>query len=91
MKNKLKVVSENPESEKVKLRSLIAELTERMVNALDCPGGHAPEEGKETATLTDIRATLGQVCDVYRLLNGTGDLDGSGAALSTMEKKFHGR
>lgn len=82
----LKVV---PDAERAKLRELISELTERMVAALDAPP-LPPEQGKETATLTEIRATLDQVCSVYRLLHGTGDLDTGGTALGDLERRFHG-
>jgi hypothetical protein len=78
-------------NEKAKLRTLIGELTERMVKALDKPEGEAPEKGKETATFSDLRGALATVCDVYRLLNGTGDLDEGGSALGEMGKRFHGR
>ena len=80
-----------PETEKTKLRALIGDLTERMVKALDCPEGQAAEKGKETASFGDVRAALATVCDVYRLLNGTGDLDTGGSALAGLEQKFHGR
>lgn len=76
-------------SEKAKLRTLIGELTERMVNALDGPDGEAAEKGKETATFADLRGALSTVCDVYRLLNGTGDLDEGGSALPELNKRFH--
>lgn len=82
----LKVV---PDAERVKLREIISELTERMVTALDKPP-LPPEQGKETASLAEIRATLDQVCAVYRLLHGTGDLDTGGSALNELERKFHG-
>lgn len=87
----MKLVAENAETEKSKLRTLIGELTERMVKALDCPEGEAPEKGKETATFGDLRAALSTVCDVYRLLDGTGDLDTGGSALNDLERRFHGR
>ncbi len=91
MKTALKVVPKNAaETEKVKLRALIGELTERMVDALDCPDGKPPEQGKETASFSDLRGALSTVCDVYRLLNGTGDLDTGGSALPQLERKFHG-
>ena len=85
----LKIAVNNPAEEKAKLRKLIAELTERMVKALDEPPKPA-EQGKETASFSDIRSALGTVCDVYRLLDGTGDLDAGGSALPGMERKFHG-
>lgn len=76
-------------SEKAKLRSLIGELTERMVRALDDPGGKSEEQGKETASFSNIKSCLDTVCSVYRLLNGTGDLDESGSALLDYQKEMN--
>lgn len=84
-------VSELPRNKKRELAELIEELTNRMVTALDSPKGKEPEEGKETATFADLKAALSTVCDVYRLLNTTGDLDESGTALNDYEKRMrHG-
>ena len=87
----IKQVHPKPENAKQELRDLITELTERMVEALDAPQGLPPEQGKETASFADLRGALSTVCDVYRLLHGTGDLDASGSALGKMEARFHGR
>lgn len=84
-------VSELPRNKKRELKDLIEELTTRMVSALDSPKGKEAEEGKETATFADLKSALSTVCDVYRLLNATGDLDESGTALNEYEKRMrHG-
>lgn len=81
----------NIKTKKKELTELIEELTNRMVGALDA-SQRPPEEGKETASFADIKACLSTVCDVYRLLNSTGDLDESGTALTDYEKRMgHGR
>jgi len=87
----LKVVSEKTDNTKAELRKLIGELTERMVKALDNPGGLPEEQGKETARFADLKGALATVCDVYRLLHGTGDFDATGNALGKMQERFHGR
>jgi hypothetical protein len=74
-------------NEKQELRALIKELTERMVKALDRDEGRA-SEGKETASFGDLCSALDRVCGVYRLLNGTGDLDTGGAALESYREEF---
>ena len=75
-------MTEKPQTDqRAALRDLIAELTARMVKALDASGGKPEEEGKETASFANICSALDRVCDVYKLLNGTGDLDTSGSAL----------
>ena len=75
-----------PNAEKSNLRSLVSELTERMVRALDTPEGLPPEQGKETATFTNLRDALSTVCSVYKLLEGIGDFDDSGSALAEYGK-----
>lgn len=69
-----------PDLDKQRLRSLIRELTEQMVLAWKDP--------EATPSLKDTRETLDAVCAVYRLLNGTGDLDTSGSALDDYRREF---
>ena len=77
------------EAERATLRLLISELTERMVKALDTPEGKKPSEGKETASFSDLKGALATVLDVYKTLNGTGDLDNSGHALDAYKGAFN--
>ncbi len=80
-----------PPNEKARLREIINELMERMLRALDNGSGGEPSEGHETATFGDICTALDKACGVYRLLNGTGDLDTGGSALAGYQEAFSGR
>ena len=90
MKKEMKAPAAPP-NEKARLREIINELMERMLRALDNGSGGEPSEGHETATFGDICTALDKACGVYRLLNGTGDLDAPGGqALNGYMEKFHG-
>lgn len=69
-----------PAAERDKLRTLIANLTERMVAALD--------NAEAQPSSAEIRGALDTVCSVYRLLHGTGDFDTSGSALAEMQRTW---
>ena len=75
----------DPES----LRGLIVELVGRMVKALDAPDGKPAEQGKDTATFSNLCSALDRACDVYKLFKATGDFDKTGSALPGMNRRFH--
>ncbi len=71
------------DGDKTKLRRLIADLTDKMVAALDPVNPEGP-------AAADYGAALDRVCKVYSLLHGTGDFDKTGNALDSYRKTYDG-